>query len=150
MKEENVEPVPSTERHPRRSLAAGAVSAFVLALAYGATFRLSSGGSYVREAILFVTLALLGGLTLTIRRFGFEWGGALWRAIPYVSAIWIAGESGRLVFSNLGSGSTRQWLVCGAFALAAYGLLMFAALRELAGSSALAWAMGTLDTALSA
>jgi two-component system, cell cycle response regulator len=132
-----------SDRRPEASWAAQLV--LLLALAFGASFLLRLSGPTIRVAVLLVTLALVGFAAQTAARRCSQEARPVWWLIAAVCLLWIGGEGVRLLAELSDSNAAQQWLFSGAFALAAYSLILLGALRALAGSSAIVWSLGLLD-----
>jgi two-component system, cell cycle response regulator len=121
---------------------------FLLVLAYVLSFWLPLNGSVLREGVLLGALAVAGYSAVFAIGRAQESTRAIWRAVPFFCLLLAAGEAGRLLAGHLGASPVSSWLVSGVFALGAYSLLVLGALRALAGSSAIAWSLGLVDSAM--
>ena len=133
-------------RRPEVILAAELL--LLLALAFVASYLLHPGGASIREGVLLGSLALAGIAAQLAARRSSRLVQPIWWLVPVVCMFWIGGEGGRLLIGLLDSSADKQWLLSGVFTLAAYSLLLLAALRVLAGSSAIVWALGLFDAAV--
>ena len=133
-------------RRPQATLAAELV--LLLALAFAASYLLRPGGASIEEGISLGSLALAGIAAHLAARRSSRPVRPIWWLIRVVCMLWIIGEGGRLLIGSLGSSATTQWLLSGVFTLAAYLLLLLAALRVSAGSSVIIWSLGLLDAAV--
>ena len=133
-------------RRPEVTLAAELV--LLLALAFAASYLLRPSGASIREGILLGSLALAGIAAHLAARRSSRPVRPIWWLVPVVCMLWIGGEGGRLLTGSLDSSAATQWLLSGVFTLAAYSLLLLAALRVSAGSSVIVWSLGLLDAAV--
>ncbi len=134
------------KRHEASPLVAEVV--FLLVLAYVLSFWLALNGSILREGVLLGALALAGcSAVLAVRRAPNQ-ARAIWWVVPLFCLLLVASEAGRLMAGHLDASTGSRWLLAGALTLGAYLLLGLAALRLLAGSSAVAWSLGLIDSAM--
>jgi len=131
----------------RREMTRAAQLVLLLMLAFGASFLVRLNGANIREGVLLGTFALAGIAAQLASRRSARAVRPIWWLVPAVCLLWIGGEGGRLLAGLFDVSAGRQWFVSGAFALAAYSLLLLAALRVLAGSSVVVWSLGLLDAA---
>jgi diguanylate cyclase (GGDEF)-like protein len=138
------------ETRTRRREASPLVAEFalLLVLAYVLSFWLGLNGSAVREGVLLGALVVAGYSAVFATRRASESMRAIWRAVPIFCLLLVVGEAGRLLAGHLDVSMSSRWLVSGVFALSAYSLLILGALRALAGSSAIAWSLGLIDSAM--
>lgn len=122
--------------------------ALLLVLAYILSFWLALNGSALREGVLFGALAIAGCSAAFAVRRALGSIRAVWWTVPFVCLLLAAGEGGRLVAGHLNASVGSRWLVSGVLVLGAYSLLILGALRALAGSSAIAWSLGLIDSAM--
>ncbi|MGD0166851.1 MAG: diguanylate cyclase [Gaiellaceae bacterium] len=122
--------------------------AFLLALVYGFSFWLPRNGALLREIVVPVTLVLAGGYALLAARRCSGQTLAVYRATAVVCLILAMAEGVRPLARQGGLGTSSQWLLGGSIELAAYSLLLLAALRTLAGGLPVAWSLAVLDTAM--
>jgi len=132
----------------RREVTLAAELVLLLALAFAASYLLRLGGASIREGVLLGSLALASIAAQLAARRSSRSVRPIWWLVPVVCMLWIGGEGGRLLTGLSGSSATTQWLLSGVFTLAAYSLLLLAALRVLAGSSVIVWSLGLLDAAV--
>ena len=134
-----------SDRRPEAIWAAGLV--LLLALVFGASYLLRLNGASIREGVLLGSLALAGIAAQLAARRSSRAVRPIWWLVSVVCMLWIGGEGGRLLVRLFDSSAGSQWLLSGAFALVVYSLLLLAALRALAGSSAILWSLVLLDAA---
>ncbi|MGC9974646.1 MAG: diguanylate cyclase [Gaiellaceae bacterium] len=120
----------------------------LLVLAYILSFWLALNGSALREGVLLGALAVAGCSAVFAMRRAPDSIRAIWWTVPFFCLLLAAGEGGRLVAGHLNASAGSRWLVSGVFVLGAYSLLILGALCALAGSSAIAWSLGLIDSAM--
>ena len=120
----------------------------LLVLGYVLSFWLALNGSALREGVLFGALALAGcSAVLAVRRAPSS-TRTVWWAVPFFCLLLAASEAGRLLAGHLDASAGTSWRLAGSLMLGAYLLLALAALYALAGSSAIAWSLSLIDSAM--
>ncbi|MGD0272524.1 MAG: diguanylate cyclase [Gaiellaceae bacterium] len=132
-----------SDRRPEATWAVELV--LLLALVFAGSYLLRLSGASIREGVLLGSLALAGIAAQLAARRSSRLVRPIWWLVPAVCMLWLAGEGGRMLTGLSDSSADRQWLLSGVFALAAYSLLLLAALRVLTGSSVIVWSLGLLD-----
>jgi diguanylate cyclase (GGDEF)-like protein len=125
-----------------------AETVLLLVLAYVLSFRLALNGSVLREGVLLGAFTLAGCSAAYAARRASISMRAIWRSLPFSCLALIASEGGRLLVGQMDVSRGSRWLLAGGIMLGACLPLILGALRSLAGSSVIAWALGLIDSAM--